>query len=73
MAHISEVLEKGPDVLGPLSSGSTFVYYATFNGSPLLRNGEWGPESSFSSEGEALAFAKLWAKNRGGQHHDPSA
>lgn len=57
------VKTAGPAVLGPLvSSGEAMVYYAAFDGFPILKNGKYGPESSFASEDAALSFAKRFAK-----------
>jgi hypothetical protein len=62
--HIFDLVKtKGPAVLGPLtSSGEQMVYYAAFDGNPILKNGEFGPDSCFFSESSALSFAKRYAK-----------
>jgi phage terminase Nu1 subunit (DNA packaging protein) len=63
MNIVDLVKTKGPSVLGPLvSTGNVMVYYAAFDGCPVLKNGKFGPESSFDSEEAAFSFAKRYAK-----------
>jgi hypothetical protein len=72
--HIFDLVKTtGPAVLGPLmslSGDARAVYYAAFNGSPVLKNGKFGPESSFTSEEDALSFAKRFAKEVHGWSED---
>lgn len=64
MNFLDAIKTTGPNALGPLKTGEgqPDCFYAVFDGSPILKNGKFGPESSFKTEEEATAFAKQFAE-----------
>ncbi len=51
----------------PLYRGDLKVFYAMVDGEILLKDDEFGPESSFNTEQEAIEFGEGWAKQRANQ------
>ena len=64
MHFIDALKTDGPSVIGPLRTNTPGKpsFYAAFNGGPILKNGKWGPGSSFETEAAALEFANRYAK-----------
>jgi hypothetical protein len=64
MNFIDALGASGPSAIGPLETNTPGKpsFYAAFNGGPILKNGKFGPESSFETEDAALDFAKQYAK-----------
>jgi len=68
MSHIFEVtITEGPAVCGPLLNTDTgdYVWYIAFNGALVLKNGKFGPESSFPTQEIAEQMASSYAEYMG--------
>jgi len=55
--YIQVLFFDGPCAI-PLQSGDDWVWYAFYNGAPLLRRGKWGPDSQHASFEAALEFTQ---------------
>ena len=66
MKFIESLQTEGPSAIGPLENTRYAtglpVFYAAINGCPILKNGKFGPESSFESEESAINFAIKYAE-----------
>ncbi|WP_025915837.1 hypothetical protein [Herminiimonas sp. CN] len=62
MNFIDAIQAQVPAAIGPLENLDTgkSVFYATVNGTPILKHGKFGTDSSFDTEEEAISFAKKY-------------